>query len=99
MRARGRPRPRARARGAPERTAALGTRVQALSPRVAALALRVEDAKAGQGRRLADIAIRELEDQRKRLDAYSVQARYALATIYDRATASSAAARATEPSP
>ncbi len=30
----------------------------------------------------------ELEAQRQRLDEYSVQARYALATIYDRATAS-----------
>ena len=43
---------RARA-GAPERTAALGERVKTLSPRVAALVLRVEDAKAGQSRRLA----------------------------------------------
>ena len=34
-----------------------------------------------------------------RLDEYSVQARYALATIYDRATAGSAAARVAEPSP
>jgi hypothetical protein len=37
--------------------------------------------------RLADIAVRELEEQRKRLDEYSIQARYALATIYDRAAA------------
>jgi hypothetical protein len=73
--------------------------VQTLSPRVAALAVRVVDAKAGQGRRLADIAIRELEDQRKRLDEYSVQARYALATIYDRATAGAAPAKPTEPAP
>ncbi len=51
------------------------------------LAVRVDDAKAAQGRRLADIAVRELEEQRKRLDEYSVQARYALATIYDRAAA------------
>ena len=52
-----------------------------------------------RARRLADIAIRELEDQRKRLDEYSVQARYALATIYDRATAGPATAKAPEPSP
>ena len=85
--------------GAPERNAALGVRVQQLSPRVAALAVRVEGAKAAQGRRLADIAIRELEDQRKRLDEYSVQARYALATIYDRATAGPAPAMQPEPTP
>ncbi len=78
--------------GAPERNAELGIRVTQLSPRVAALSVRLEQARAAQGKRLADIAVRELEDQRKRLDEYSVQARYALATIYDRATAGPAAA-------
>ena len=72
--------------GAPERNAALGLRVAAVSPRVAALAARVDAAKAKQSRHLADIAVAELETQRQRLDEYSVQARYALATIYDRAT-------------
>jgi hypothetical protein len=73
--------------GAPERNAALGRRVGAVEPRIVTLAVRVDEAKAAQGSRLADIAVRELEDQRKRLDEYSVQARYALATIYDRAGA------------
>ncbi len=73
--------------GAPERNAALGKRVVAVSPRVAELAVRVDAAKARQGRYLADLAISELDSQRRRLDEYSVQARYALATIYDRATA------------
>ena len=72
--------------GAPERNAALGARVAAVSPRVAALAGRVDAAKAKQSRHLADIAIAELEAQRQRLDEYSVQARYELAMIYDRAT-------------
>ncbi len=79
--------------GAPERNAALGRRVTRMSPRVAELQLRVESARAEQARRLADIAVRELEGQRKRLDEYSIQARYALATIYDRASESAAAAR------
>jgi len=70
----------------PERVAALGARVNTVSPRVADLAVRVEAAMAAQGRRLADIAISELEEQRNRLDEYSVQARYAIATIYDRAS-------------
>ncbi len=72
--------------GAPERNAALGVRVNAVSPRVVDLRLRVEAAKAAQGRHLADIAVGELEAQRHRLDEYSVQARYAIATIYDRAS-------------
>ena len=79
--------------GAPERNAALGRRVARLSPRVAELQLRVESARAEQARRLADIAVRELEGQRKRLDEYSIQARYALATIYDRASEGAAAAQ------
>jgi hypothetical protein len=79
--------------GAPERNAALGVRVNDVSPRVTALAVRVDAAKSAQGQHLADIAIKELEAQRHRLDEYSVQARYALATIYDRATAEAAPAR------
>jgi len=77
--------------GAPERNAALGKRVAAVAPRVEKLARRVEAAKAAQGRFLADIAISELEAQRRRLDEYSVQARYAIATIYDRASAAGGA--------
>ena len=90
----------ARAReGAPERNAALAARVGTLSPRVDALLARVGQAKESQARRLADIAVRELEDQRKRLDEYSIQARYALATIYDRAAAGSAPAKPAEAQP
>jgi tetratricopeptide (TPR) repeat protein len=69
------------------------------APRVAELALRVENAKAAQGRHLADIAVRELEQQRQRLDEYSVQARYALATIYDRAAEARAPAKPAEGAP
>jgi tetratricopeptide (TPR) repeat protein len=85
--------------GAPERNAALGRRVGALSPRVDALLARVGEAKAAQAHRLADIAVRELEDQRRRLDEYSIQARYALATIYDRAAAGTAPAKSPESQP
>ncbi len=85
--------------GAPERNAALGARVGTLEPRVDALSLRVENAKGAQARRLADIAVRELEDQRKRLDEYSIQARYALATIYDRAAAGTAPAKPQQAQP
>ena len=77
--------------GAPERNAALGKRVEAVAPRVASLAARVDAAKAAQGRFLAEIAISELQAQRRRLDEYSVQARYAIATIYDRASAAGGA--------
>ena len=78
---------------APERNAALARRVEHVAPRLAELALRVEQAKGAQGQRLADIAVRELEQQRMRLDEYAMQARYALATIYDRAAATDAPAK------
>jgi hypothetical protein len=77
--------------GAPERNAELGRRVAAVAPRVADLAARVESAKSAQERYLADIAVGELQAQRQRLDEYSVQARYAVATIYDRASAQGSA--------
>jgi tetratricopeptide (TPR) repeat protein len=85
--------------GAPERNAALGRRVGRMSPRVAELAVRVEHAREAQGRRLADIAVRELEDQRKRLDEYAVQARYALATIYDRTATADGPAKPQQATP
>ncbi len=85
--------------GAPERNAALGVRVVAVSPRVSALAVRVDEAKLNQSRYLADLAISELESQRQRLDEYSVQARYSLALIYDRATSGQVPAPAPEQQP
>ena len=36
---------------------------------------------------LSSIAVRELRAQQKRLETYTVQARFALAAVYDRATA------------
>jgi hypothetical protein len=84
---------------APERNVALGRRVERVSPRIADLAGRIETARAEQSRRLADIAVRELEEQKKRLDEYSVQARYALATLYDRASSAEPPAQVPEPLP
>jgi lipopolysaccharide biosynthesis regulator YciM len=90
----------ARAReGALERNAALGRRVEGVSPRIAELSVRVGHARDAQARQLSDIAVRELEEQRRRLDEYSIQARYALATIYDRAAAGSAPAKPAETQP
>ena len=91
---------RARARARPNAMPRSAARVGALAPRVdRARACASKSAKAAQGRRLADIAVRELEDQRKRLDEYSIQARYALATIYDRAAAGTAPAKPQEAPP
>lgn len=62
---------------------ALGRRVDDLSPRIEATRMRVEDALSAQRAFLQSIAVRELRAQQQRLEVYSVQARFALAAIYD----------------
>lgn len=69
----------------PARTAAFAQRVQGLQPRIAGLMTRLAAAADSQNQYLAAIAVKELESQKERLAAYSLQARFALASIYDRA--------------
>jgi hypothetical protein len=66
------------------RVAALETRIEELQTRLAALEDR-------QREYLAQIAVQELHEEQSRLAAYEVQARFALATMYDRAAAAGAA--------
>jgi hypothetical protein len=67
----------------PTDTSAYAARVDALRPRIEGLSLRLADVARAQGEYLADIAIRELETQKERLANYQLQARFALAAIYD----------------
>jgi len=60
------------------RLAALGERIRALQPQVAAL-------EAESGQTLAALAVAELQAQQERLRVYSAQARLAIAQILDRA--------------
>ena len=61
----------------------LTTRVQGLSPRIEGIKIRVEDALSRQRGFLQSIATGELQAQKERLDIYTIQARFALAAIYD----------------
>lgn len=70
----------------PQRNVGFATRIDAVKPRLESLTQRVAAAREAQARYLAGLAIRELESQQQRLAAYTVQARYALATLYDRAS-------------
>jgi hypothetical protein len=70
----------------PQRYAALSDRVDDLSPRVDAMKARVEESLAQKRAFLRDIAVGELQAQKNRLDIYTIQARFALAAIYDLAT-------------
>jgi hypothetical protein len=67
-----------------ERIAALKTRIEALETRLAA----TEDAQRDY---LERVAVNELEDQKSRLATYQIQARFALAGMYDRAANAGAA--------
>jgi hypothetical protein len=52
---------------------------------MAAAGAEIERLRVAEGDFLAGLAITELTAQRERLSAYLLQARYALATLYDRA--------------
>jgi hypothetical protein len=72
-------------RSMPNDTEVFAGRVAALKPRIETLGVRLAAAGRAQGEYLASIAVRELEMQKERLATYQLQARFALATIYDRA--------------
>ncbi len=70
-------------RNEPLRFAELSDRVYGLSPRIESIKMRVDDALADQRTFLQSIAVSELQAQKQRLNTYSIQARFALAAIYD----------------
>lgn len=69
----------------PTNTGEFDARIAALQQRIDAIQLRLVDVAKKQNDFLAKIAVRELESQKDRLATYQVQARFALATMYDRA--------------
>jgi len=68
----------------PTNTGDYELRVAAVSRRLEALHERLAAASVRQNRYLQGLAIEELEGQKQRIETYQVQARYALASIYDR---------------
>lgn len=60
-------------------------RVSALQQRIDVLQARLAAAEVAQSRSLAELAVRDLEQQKRRLRDYRVQAQFALATLYDQA--------------
>ena len=70
----------------PAEFAAFADRVYGLAPRIENIKMRVEDDLEAQRAFLRSIAVGELQAQKERLNTYTVQARFALATIYDMAT-------------
>ena len=70
-------------RNEPLRFEELSSRVYGLGPQIDGMKLRVAEAMGQQRAFLESIAVGELQAQKQRLDVYTVQARFALAAIYD----------------
>jgi len=70
---------------APRSTGDFATRIADLQARLTALRERLAQARSAQSGQLAALAIAELDAQKQRLTEYEVQARFSLASIYDRA--------------
>jgi Tetratricopeptide repeat len=69
----------------PARFDAFGQRIAALDPTLKALLPRVVALGAEQQQAVQDIAVAELTRQKERLASYTLQARFAVAQLYDRA--------------
>jgi lipopolysaccharide biosynthesis regulator YciM len=76
----------------PQNTGEFAARVASLRERITTLEARLAATEQRQSAYLAQIAVQELEQQKARLATYEVQARFALATMYDRAASASAKA-------
>jgi hypothetical protein len=69
----------------PARFDAFGKRIAALDPAIKALLPRVVALSSEQQQAVQDIAVAELTRQKERLASYTLQARFAVAQLYDRA--------------
>jgi len=67
----------------PERLQEFAHRIDGLEPRIDAMQGQITAALGRQGRSLQVLASRELNTQKERLATYRLQARFALATVYD----------------
>jgi len=79
-------------RNVPTDTGEFAARIAALKTRIGSLEVRLAATEQAQAGYLARVAVRELEEQKARLAAYQVQARFALADMYDRAAHAAGAA-------
>jgi len=69
----------------PTNTGEFAARIAALQQRIDALQIRLVETARKQNAYLAQLAVNELQGQKDRLATYQIQARFALASMYDRA--------------
>ncbi|MGI9201281.1 MAG: tetratricopeptide repeat protein [Woeseiaceae bacterium] len=79
-------------RNEPIKFAGFSDRVYGLGPRIEAMKTNVDATMAAQREYLQSIAVTALHTQKQRLDTYTLQARFALAAIYDQASSEAAGA-------
>jgi hypothetical protein len=72
-------------RSVPANTGEFAARVASLKARIDAIQARIAATEHKQSAYLAQIAVSELTQQKERLVTYQIQARFALASMYDRA--------------
>ncbi len=70
---------------APRSTGDFANRIAVLQQRLTAMRGRLGESQVAQSEQLATLATAELEAQKERLAEYELQARFSLASIYDRA--------------
>jgi hypothetical protein len=70
----------------PQDTRGFEARVADLAGRVDRMTARIDATALAQERALADLAVAELQVQRRRLGSYATQAQFALASLYDGAS-------------
>ena len=75
----------------PVNTGEFAARVAGLKQRIGSLQVRLAAAEQKQSDYLGQVAVAQLEQQKERLSAYQLQARFALASMYDRAANAQAA--------
>jgi hypothetical protein len=81
----------------PSDTEEFSARIAALAARVQTVRSRLADASQQQNQYLEGVAVAELRAQQQRLESYALQARFALAGIYDRAADQAGEPAATPP--
>jgi hypothetical protein len=81
----------------PNDTGDFAARIASLAARIQAMRERLAQASQQQNQYLEGVAESELRAQKERLDAYALQARFALADIYDRASDQGSGATAPAP--
>jgi hypothetical protein len=86
-------------RSVPANTGEFAARVASLKARIDAIQGRIAATEQKQSAYLAQIAVNELTQQKQRLVAYQIQARFALASMYDRAANAESGARAKSATP